>query len=135
MKFTKKDFRIDTFRSGGKGGQHQNKTDSGVRITHIETGLSSECRETRSQDTNKEKAFRKLCNKLIQYYELKDNAIKIDVRELKTIRTYNESRNIVKDEQSGDTTRYKDVIEKGDSNIISEMIETRNYKQKINEEI
>jgi protein subunit release factor A len=57
---TKKHFRIDTFRAGGKGGQNQNKRDTGVRITHIETGMSSECREERSQEQNKRKAFRRL---------------------------------------------------------------------------
>lgn len=59
---TKKDFRVDTFRSGGNGGQNQNKRDTGVRITHVETGISSECREERSQDQNKRKAFRKLAH-------------------------------------------------------------------------
>jgi protein subunit release factor A len=59
---TKKDFRIDTFRSGGKGGQHQNTTDSGVRITHIASGVSYESREERSQVQNKKRAFNKLAN-------------------------------------------------------------------------
>lgn len=59
---TKKDFRVDTFRSGGKGGQHQNKTESGVRITHIESGAVGESREERDQIRNKEKAFQKLIN-------------------------------------------------------------------------
>lgn len=57
---TKKDFRIDTFRSGGKGGQHQNTTDSGVRVTHIESGAVGESREERSQHQNKKKAFERL---------------------------------------------------------------------------
>lgn len=57
---TKKDFRIDTFRSGGKGGQHQNTTDSGVRITHIESGAVGECREERKQLQNKKIAFQRM---------------------------------------------------------------------------
>lgn len=57
---TKKHFRVDTFRAGGKGGQNQDKRDTGVRITHIETGMSSECREERSQEQNKRRAFLRL---------------------------------------------------------------------------
>lgn len=54
---SKKDYRIDTFRAGGKGGQHQNKTESGVRITHIESGAVGECRNSKSQAQNKITAF------------------------------------------------------------------------------
>lgn len=57
---TKKDFRIDTFRSGGNGGQAQNTSDSGVRITHKESGAVGESREERSQLMNKRKAFERL---------------------------------------------------------------------------
>lgn len=56
---TKDDFRIDTFRAGGKGGQHQNKTDSGDRLTHIESGAVGESRSERSQHANRKKAFRR----------------------------------------------------------------------------
>ncbi len=48
LTLTKKDFRVDTFRSGGKGGQNQNKRDTGVRITHIKSGISAEGRSERS---------------------------------------------------------------------------------------
>lgn len=57
---TKKDFEIQTFRSGGKGGQHQNKTDSGVRIIHHASGARGECRNHRSQYTNKKEALKRL---------------------------------------------------------------------------
>lgn len=57
---TKKDLTIQTFKSGGKGGQHQNKTDSGVRIIHKDSGAVGESREERSQYLNKKLAFRKL---------------------------------------------------------------------------
>jgi len=62
LSLTKEDFRVDTFRSGGKGGQNQNKRNTGVRITHKTTGISYNCREERSQLQNKRKAFLKLCN-------------------------------------------------------------------------
>jgi protein subunit release factor A len=57
---TKKDLRVDTFRSGGKGGQNQNKRDTGVRITHVESGAVGESREERSQEQNKRRAFRRM---------------------------------------------------------------------------
>ncbi len=57
---TKKDLRIDKFRAGGKGGQHQNKTETGVRITHLESGAVGESREFRSQPQNQQAAFRRM---------------------------------------------------------------------------
>lgn len=57
---TKKDFEVQTFRSGGKGGQHQNSTDSGVRIFHRESGAVGECRNHRSQHQNRKQAFIRL---------------------------------------------------------------------------
>lgn len=61
FRLTKKDFEIQTFRSGGPGGQHQNKTESGVRIIHRPSGAIGECRSERSQHQNKQLAFRRLC--------------------------------------------------------------------------
>lgn len=57
---TKKDLRIDTFRSGGKGGQNQNKRDTGVRITHIDSGAVGIARDNRTQEANKKAAFHRL---------------------------------------------------------------------------
>jgi len=59
---TKDDLIIQTFRSGGKGGQHQNKTSSGVRIKHPPSGAVAESREERSQYKNKQIAFKRLVN-------------------------------------------------------------------------
>ncbi|HUW65878.1 MAG TPA: peptide chain release factor-like protein [Spirochaetia bacterium] len=55
-----KDFRVDTFRSGGPGGQNQNKRETGVRITHLASGAVGEARDERSQGQNKRIAFRRL---------------------------------------------------------------------------
>jgi protein subunit release factor A len=57
---TKKDFEIQTFRAGGKGGQYQNKTESGVRIIHQASGAVGEARDGRSQSDNKANAFRRM---------------------------------------------------------------------------
>lgn len=57
---TAKDLRIDTFRSGGKGGQNQNKVNSGVRIVHEPSGAIGESREERDQLQNKKKAFKRM---------------------------------------------------------------------------
>lgn len=89
------DLRIDTYRSGGKGGQHVNTTDSAVRITHLPTGLVTGCQNERSQHKNKERAMKMMRSKLYEYELDKKKEVsrkvedsKLDIKFGSQIRSY-----------------------------------------------
>lgn len=118
----KADLRIDTYRASGAGGQHVNKTDSAIRITHIPTGIVVECQEERSQHKNRSKAMSLLATKLNNMAE--EKAAQEQASERKSlvgsgdrserIRTYNYPQGRVTDHRINLTLYKLEEIMEGD---------------------
>ncbi|WP_197340824.1 peptide chain release factor 1 [Ralstonia solanacearum] len=116
------DLRIDTFRASGAGGQHINKTDSAVRITHLPTGLVVECQDDRSQHRNKDRAMQVLAARLKDRQEREAQAKEANARKSligsgdrsDRIRTYNFPQGRVTDHRINLTLYKIDALMDGD---------------------
>ncbi len=127
------DLRIDTYRASGAGGQHINKTDSAVRITHIPTGTVAQSQDGRSQHDNKDKAMKTLLSKLydqkLQEEAKEKNEIKSSIvgtgDRSEKIRTYNYPQNRITDHRVGLTLKKLDrVMDGGLAEMIDVIIAT-----------
>lgn len=116
------DLKIDTYRASGAGGQHVNKTESAVRITHIPTGIITACQTERSQIQNKEYAMQMLYSKLVERQEAEENEKLAAVRgEIKKIEWGSQIRSyvfcpytLVKDHRTGYETSDIQSVMNGD---------------------
>jgi peptide chain release factor 2 len=115
------DIRIDTYRASGAGGQHVNRTDSAVRITHLPTNIVVQCQNDRSQHKNKDQAFKQLKAKLYEYELQKQNAEKQAMEDGKSdigwgsqIRSYVLDDSRIKDLRTGVETRNTQAVLDGD---------------------
>ena len=111
IKIPKKDLKFKAFKSSGPGGQHRNKIESAMRVTHLPTGITAECTTHKSQHMNKRLAVQKLVEKLQQHFKPKVDKTRFNAT--KVIRTYNECKNFVKDHDTGDVHSFKDTFGKG----------------------
>lgn len=121
VEINKNDLRIDTYRASGAGGQHINKTDSAVRITHIPTGIVATSQDGRSQHDNRDKAMKALVARVYDYFQSQQNEAIDNERKSKVgtgdraekIRTYNYPQNRVTDHRIGLTIQQLDRIIEG----------------------
>lgn len=123
-----KDLKIDTYRSGGAGGQHVNKTESAIRITHLPTGIVVACQDERSQIKNRDKAMKTLKSKLYDFYRSQAEKEYSQTRRMQIgtgdrserIRTYNFPQGRVTDHRISLTLYSLDEFLDGD---LDQMIE------------
>jgi peptide chain release factor 1 len=116
------DLRIDTYCASGAGGQHVNKTESAVRITHIQSGVVVQCQDEKSQLKNRDKAMRVLRAKLLELAQKEQHAETAENRKSQVgtgdrserIRTYNFPQGRVTDHRVGLTLHKLDFVLDGD---------------------
>ena len=135
------DLKIDTFRSSGAGGQHINKTESAIRITHIPTGVVVECQDERSQYKNKDKAMKVLRSRLLEAERERRNNEVAEERHQQVgtgdrserIRTYNYPQGRVTDHRIGLTLYKIDDILNGNIDEIIDALITADRAAKLEE--
>lgn len=128
VKINISDLRIDTYRASGAGGQHINKTDSAVRLTHLPTGIVVQCQNQRSQTQNKERCMQLLRAKLFEYEKQKQEEIKSDlagdyqaIEWGSQIRSYVfQPYNMVKDHRTNAETGNTQAVMDGDLHLFVE---------------
>jgi peptide chain release factor 1 len=122
MEINSSDLRIDTYRASGSGGQHVNKTDSAVRLTHIPTGTVVECQDERSQHKNKARAMSMLKARIIDAERQAQDAEQAETRKSligsgdrsERIRTYNYPQGRITDHRINLTLYKLDTVMGGD---------------------
>ncbi len=135
------DLEIDTYRSGGAGGQHVNKTDSAIRITHIPTGIVVECQDERSQFKNKDKAMKMLRTKLYDMEREKQEKEIAGQRKSQVgsgdrserIRTYNFPQGRMTDHRIGLTLYNLEAVMNGKIDEIIDALITQDRTEKLNQ--
>ena len=133
------DLEIDTYRSGGAGGQHVNKTDSAIRITHKPTGVVVECQDERSQFKNKDKAMKMLRTKLLDAERTKQQQAISSERKSQVgsgdrserIRTYNYPQSRLTDHRIGLTLYSLETILDGDLDGVIDALITADRAEKL----
>jgi len=124
------DYRLDKFCASGPGGQHVNKTESAVRLTHYETGIVVSMQDEKSQHKNLSKALRILKSRLYEHYQAKEAAKRAAERKTMVgsgdrsdkIRTYNFPDNRLTDHRIGLTLYKLDQIIRGDLGPVTEAL-------------
>ncbi|MCL2195934.1 MAG: peptide chain release factor 1 [Oscillospiraceae bacterium] len=133
------DLQVDTFRASGAGGQHVNKTESAIRITHLPTGTVVECQDERSQHKNRDKAMKVLRSRILQVEQDKQNAAIAGQRRAQVgtgdrserIRTYNYPQGRVSDHRIGLTLYKIEAILNGDMDEVVDALITADTAEKL----